>query len=156
MFTWAYTIHTYIHPFNSPFSGTTWMSRYQKCKTSLDFTASKRQWVAVASAGPYASLHLTLDRQSCQHPTTTQFLQTGFPSCCPTHSVKGSKHWRHIQVLHKYLGVKCKYQALWCHCICFLFLCYLQHFDSCLLTSEQFLLQHFTQLEELLISASMP
>ena len=84
------------------------------------------------------------------------FLQTGFPSCCPTHSVKGSKHWRHIQVLHKYLGVKCKYQALWCHCICFLFLCYLQHFDSCLLTSEQFLLQHFTQLEELLISASMP
>jgi len=27
----------------------------------------------VASAGPYASLHLTLDRYLCQHPTTQSF-----------------------------------------------------------------------------------
>ena len=27
----------------------------------------------MASAGPYASLHLTPDRQSCQHPTTQLF-----------------------------------------------------------------------------------
>jgi len=37
------------------------------------FYWSKRQWVAVASAGPYASLHLTLDRYLCQHPTTQSF-----------------------------------------------------------------------------------
>jgi len=43
--------------------------------------------VAVASAGPYASLHLAADRQQHQHPTT-QFLQAGCPSCCPTNSVK--------------------------------------------------------------------
>jgi len=30
--------HTHTHPFNSPFSGTTRESRYQKCKTNLDFT----------------------------------------------------------------------------------------------------------------------
>jgi len=41
--------------------------------------------VAVASAGPYASLHLTPDRQPRQHPTT-QFLQAGCPSCRPTNS----------------------------------------------------------------------
>jgi len=29
--------------------------------------------VAVASAGPYASLHLALDREPCQHPTTQVF-----------------------------------------------------------------------------------
>jgi len=29
--------------------------------------------VAVASAGPYASLHLTPDRQPCQHPTIHVF-----------------------------------------------------------------------------------
>ena len=29
--------------------------------------------MAVASAGPYASLHLTPDTQPCQHPTTQLF-----------------------------------------------------------------------------------
>jgi len=33
------------------------------------FYWSKRQWVAVASAGPYANLHLAPDRQPHQHPT---------------------------------------------------------------------------------------
>ena len=30
--------------------------------TNLDFTEAKRQWVAVASPGPYATLHLAPDR----------------------------------------------------------------------------------------------
>jgi len=46
----------------------------------------KRQWVAVATGGPYANLHLAPDRQPCQH-LTTQFLQAGCPSCHPTSSV---------------------------------------------------------------------
>jgi len=46
--------------------------------------------VAVASAGPYASLHLAPDRQPHQHPTTL-FLQAGCPSCHPTNSVKALK-----------------------------------------------------------------
>jgi len=53
--------HTHTHPFNSPLSGTTQVSRYQKGKTNLDFTEAKRQWVAVASAGRYASMHLAPD-----------------------------------------------------------------------------------------------
>ena len=39
--------HTHTHPFNGPFSGTTQVSRYQKGKTNLDFTAardSEWQW----------------------------------------------------------------------------------------------------------------
>jgi len=35
---------------------------------------SKRQWVAVASARPYTSLHLATDRQPCHQHPTTQFL----------------------------------------------------------------------------------
>ena len=38
---------THTHPFNGPFSGTTWVSRYQKGKTNLDFTEardSEWQW----------------------------------------------------------------------------------------------------------------
>ena len=52
--------------------------------------------MAVASAGPYASLHLTPDRQPRLHPTT-QFLQAGCPSCCPTNSVKALKIQRETQ-----------------------------------------------------------
>jgi len=52
-------IHT--HPFNGPFSGTTQVSRCKKGTTNLDFTEA-RQRVAVASAGPYAGLHLAPDR----------------------------------------------------------------------------------------------
>ena len=54
--------HTHTHPFNGPFSGTTRVSRYQKGKNQSGFYWSKRQWVAAASAGPYASLHLAPDR----------------------------------------------------------------------------------------------
>ena len=39
--------HTHTHPFNGPLSGTTWVSRYQKGKTNLDFTEardSEWQW----------------------------------------------------------------------------------------------------------------
>jgi len=45
--------------------------------------------VAVASAGPYASLHLTPDN----HASTPllSFLQAGCPSCHPTNSVKALK-----------------------------------------------------------------
>jgi len=46
--------------------------------------------VAVASTGPYASLHLAPDRQPHQHPTTL-FLQAGCPSCRPTNSIKALK-----------------------------------------------------------------
>jgi len=53
--------HTHTHLFNGPFSGTTRVSRYQKGKSNLDFNEA-RDRVAVASAGPYASLHLAPDR----------------------------------------------------------------------------------------------
>ena len=50
-------------PFNGRFSGTTRVSRYQKGKTNLDFTEARdSQCYIVASAGPYASLHLAPDR----------------------------------------------------------------------------------------------
>jgi len=47
-------------------SGTTRVSQYQKGKTRkvkpVSIYWSKRQWVTVASAGPYANLHFTPDR----------------------------------------------------------------------------------------------
>ena len=52
--------NTHTHPFNGPFSWTTRVGRYQKGKTNLDFAEAVA--VAVASAEPYASLHLVPDR----------------------------------------------------------------------------------------------
>jgi len=46
--------------------------------------------VPVASAGPYASLHLAPDSQPRQHPTA-RFLQAVCLSCRPTNSVKALK-----------------------------------------------------------------
>jgi len=82
------TTHTHTHPFNGPFSGTTQVSRYQKGKTKSGFYWSKRQWVAVASAGPYARLHCAPDRQPCQHPTTQFF--TGRMPCLPPNQQRQS------------------------------------------------------------------
>ena len=48
-----------LQPFNGLFSRTTWVSRYQKGKTNLDFTGARD---SEASAGPHASLHLAPDR----------------------------------------------------------------------------------------------
>ena len=53
--------YTHTRAFNSPLSRTTQVSQYEKGKTNLDFTEA-RDSVAVASAGPYASLHLAPDR----------------------------------------------------------------------------------------------
>ena len=77
-------LHTYTHthPFNAPFSGTTRVSRYQKGKNQSGIYWSKRQWVAVASAGPYASLHLAADRQP-RHDPTTQFFTGRMPFLPP-------------------------------------------------------------------------
>jgi len=82
--------HTHTHPFNSPFSGTTRVSWYQKSKTNLDFTEardSEWQWHQLGHMQVYTSL------QSDNHASTPplSFLQAGCPSCRPTNSVKALK-----------------------------------------------------------------
>jgi len=84
------SIHTHTHPFNGPFSGTTWLSRYQKGKTNLDFTEARDcewQWHQLGRMQVCTSL------QTDNHTSTSplSFLQAGCPSCCPTNSVKALK-----------------------------------------------------------------
>jgi len=53
---------------------TTWVTWHQKGLTHLDFDEARDDGVVVASAGLYANhLHLTLDRQPCQHFITQFF-----------------------------------------------------------------------------------
>jgi len=61
-------METLLQPFYGPldFVWDYWVKRYQKGKTGnvkpIWIYWSKRYWVAVASAGPYANLHLAPDR----------------------------------------------------------------------------------------------
>ena len=48
--------------------------------------------MAVASAGPYASLHLAPGRYHASIPPLS-FLRAGCPFCRPTNSVKALRHW---------------------------------------------------------------
>ena len=89
--------YTHTHPFSSPLSGTTRVSRYLKGKTNLDFTKardSEWQWhqlghMQVCKSAPH-SRHTTMPA-----PRHSVFLQAGCPSCRqPT----ASKHWRQYTV----------------------------------------------------------
>jgi len=82
--------HTHTHPFNGPLSRTTWVSRYQKGITNLDFTGardSEWQWHQMGRMQVCTSL------QTYNHASTPplSFLQAGCPSCLPINSVKALK-----------------------------------------------------------------
>ena len=77
-----------MHTFNSPFSRTTWVNRYQKGKTNLDFTEARNSGLgwAVCKSAPHF-------RQS-QHPTT-QFFTGRMPFLPPNQqrqSTEGKLH----------------------------------------------------------------
>ena len=80
-----------LHPFNGLFSGTTWVSRYRKGKTSLDLNEA----TTVASAGPHTNnLHLAPDRLPRQQ-LITQSLNFYRPDAFPDVQPTVSKHRRY-------------------------------------------------------------
>ena len=88
-----------LHPLNGPFSGTTWVSRYQKGKTNLDFTEardSEWQWHQVEH------MQVCTSHQADNHASTPplSFLQAGCPSWRPTNSVKALKAQYDSQNVH--------------------------------------------------------
>jgi len=81
---------SHTHPFNRLFSGTTWVSRYQKGKTNLDFTEardSELQWHQLGHMQVCTSLQT--DNNASTPPLS--FLQAGCPSCHQTNRVKALK-----------------------------------------------------------------
>jgi len=91
--------NTHTHPFNGHFSGTTWVSRYQKGKTNLDFTEardSEWQWHQQVCTS------LQTDNHASTPPLS--FLQVRCPSCHPANRVKALK---------AYLMCKCMVNRYW-------------------------------------------
>jgi len=83
-------IHTHPHPFNGPLSGTTWVGRYQKCKTNLDFTEARdSEWQWNLLGHMQVCTLLQTDNHVSTPPLSV--LQARCPSCRPTNSVKALK-----------------------------------------------------------------
>ena len=78
--------HTHTRPFNCPLSGTTRVSRYQRSKTSLDFTGdSEWQWHQLGRM----QLCTSLQTDSRQHFTSQVFYR---PDALPAAQPTASKH----------------------------------------------------------------
>ena len=86
----------------------------------------QRQWVAMASAGPYASLHLAPDRQPHQHPNHSVFTgrmpflppnqQCQSTNCTNTRSIKqfSTVHYKNPLQTLTLTNVKCLQTFLDC------------------------------------------
>jgi len=80
--------HTYIHPFNGPFSWTTGISRYQKGKTNLDFTEARDgewQWHQLGHMQVCTSLQT-------QNHTSTPPVSFYRPDALPAAQSTASQH----------------------------------------------------------------
>jgi len=83
--------------FNGPLSGTARVSRYQKGKNQSGFYWSKRQWVAVASAGPICKSPPRSRQITTPVPHHSVFYR---PDALPAAQPTASKHWRHKHWKH--------------------------------------------------------
>jgi len=83
-------IQQLLQPFNGLFSRTTWVSRYQKGKTNLDFTGARdSEWQWHQLDHMQVCTLLQTDNHASTPPLC--FLQAGCPSCRPTNSIKALK-----------------------------------------------------------------
>jgi len=83
---------THTHPFNGPFSGTTWVSRYQKGKTNLDFTEARdSEWYWHQMGHLQVCISLQTDNHASTPPLKFFYRPDALPAAQPT----ASKHWRH-------------------------------------------------------------
>ena len=79
-----------LQPFNGLFSRSTWVSRYQKGKTNLDFTGARdSEWQRHQLGHMQVCTSLRTDNHASTPPLC--FLQAGCPSCRPTNSIKALK-----------------------------------------------------------------
>ena len=88
-------MHTHTHPFNDPFSGTSQVTWYQKCKINLDFNLdfteardSEWQWHQLSHMQVWTAL------QTDNHASTLplKFFTGRVPFLPPNNSVKALKY----------------------------------------------------------------
>ena len=94
---YAASRHVHTQPFYSPFSGTTWVSRYQKGKTNLDFTEardSEWQWHQLGH------MQICTSIQTDNHISTPplKFFTGRMPFLPPNQQCQSTESIRHVHV----------------------------------------------------------
>ena len=87
-------LYLYTHTHTSLaalFSGTTWVSRYKKGKTSLDITETRDSEWQWHQLGHICKICTSLWTDNHTSTPPLSYLQPGCPSCSPTNSVKSLK-----------------------------------------------------------------
>jgi len=83
---------THTHPFNGPFSGTTRVSRYQKGKTSLDFTETRdSEWQWHQLDHMQVSISFQTDNHTSTPPLKFFYRLDALPAAVPPNRVKALK-----------------------------------------------------------------
>jgi len=86
---WIITTTTTPHPFNGPFSGTTWVSRYKKGETNLDFTEARdSEWRWHQLGHMQVCTLLQTDNHASTSPLKFFYRPDALPATQPT----ASKH----------------------------------------------------------------
>ena len=97
--------YQHTHPFNDPFSRTTWVGRYQKGKTNLDFSEARDgEWQWHQLGHMQVCTLLQTDNHASTPPLS--FLQAGCPSCRPTNSVKALKAYISQSIVKSFIKIR--------------------------------------------------
>ena len=83
-----------LHPFNGLFSRTTWVSWYQKGKTSLDLNEAKEDGVVGWQSHKLDHMQTICTLSVCPHNTNTSSLNFYRPDALPDAQPTVSKHWK--------------------------------------------------------------
>jgi len=82
-----HTVSTHTHPFNGPLSRTTRVSRYQKCKTNLDFTEARdSEWHWHQLGHMQVCTSLQTDNHASTPPLMFFYRPDALPGAQPTAS----------------------------------------------------------------------
>ena len=77
--------YTHTHPFNGPLSRTTWVSRYQKGKTNLDFTGARdSEWHWHQLGHMQVCISLQTDNHASTPPLMFFYRPDALPAAQPT------------------------------------------------------------------------
>jgi len=97
----SHTRTTTLHPFNCLFSRTTWVSQYQKGKTSLDLNETKDDGVLGWQWHQLDHMQTICTSLQPDEHTNTWSLNFYRPNALADAKPTVSKHWRHIHALSK-------------------------------------------------------
>ena len=101
-----------LHPFNGLFSRTTWVSQYQKGKTSVDLNEARYDGVLGQQWHQLDHMQTICTSLQTDNHTNTSSLNIYRQDALPDDQKTVSKHWRHIAVPNERLN---KLHNNWCN-----------------------------------------